>query len=341
MKNEHYIWADCCRVFAILGVIIIHTCAATRLPWGFLSMDSWLRIPNIADSFVRCSVPLFIMLSGALILDRYDKNYFFKNICRRLTRVVIPLFVWSCFYILCHYYFNGVEPVFMSMLTTPAKYHLWFIYMIIGIYIALPVLHSVYINIKENIQIQFYLFFIFIILSSLHVYCSSEIQQPFHIINSLGYASYFIIGAILKEHKFDNTPIFILFIMYISSCFLTAYITYKLSYSTSAIIETAYSNISPNIIVSSICLFIIIKKINIENPIFVQFIKTTSDLSFIVFFIHAFIIEKIVFFNQFREIIQHQRPSVILLTLAFLTITLSLCVAWIIRRIPFSSRIFG
>lgn len=61
--EDRKVWADLLRVAAIFGVIVIHACGLTFYKYGNISQSDWLAI-NLLDSMARCSVPLFVMLSG-------------------------------------------------------------------------------------------------------------------------------------------------------------------------------------------------------------------------------------------------------------------------------------
>ena len=62
-------WADACRLIAMFGVILIHTAAPVFYDYRSISLDAFLTA-NAIDSLARVSVPLFAMLSGALLLGR-------------------------------------------------------------------------------------------------------------------------------------------------------------------------------------------------------------------------------------------------------------------------------
>lgn len=89
------------------------------------------------DSFVRACVPLFIVASSYLQFPlHYSTGEFFR---RRAVRVLIPFAVWTIVYALC-----WGEPVqnFKDLLLNfnYAAGHLWFVYMLAGVYLLMPLL---------------------------------------------------------------------------------------------------------------------------------------------------------------------------------------------------------
>ena len=142
------VFLDYLRVLACLMVIATHSCDSFYIGpggvWQCASESDRLWI-SIIDSIMRAAVPLFVMTSSYLLLPLKDDNTtFFK---RRFIRVLVPFAVWSCIY--------AFWPVLMGDLPAselPMRLlhpiwnfnddsgHLWYIYMLIGLYLFMPVL---------------------------------------------------------------------------------------------------------------------------------------------------------------------------------------------------------
>ena len=133
------VWIDWLRVSAIFFVVIIHSTEPFYLGGsGSLILSSsdafWV---SLFDSFCRACVPLFIIASSYLQFPlHYNAKEFFS---RRLKRVLIPFAVWTILYAIV-----WGEPVenFSNLLLNfnYAAGHLWFVYMLVGIYLLMPVL---------------------------------------------------------------------------------------------------------------------------------------------------------------------------------------------------------
>jgi len=70
--SDRLYWADLLRVFAICLVVILHTASPLLYIWTKKTRPIEWHIGNIIDSAVRSGVPLFIMLSGALLLGKEE-----------------------------------------------------------------------------------------------------------------------------------------------------------------------------------------------------------------------------------------------------------------------------
>lgn len=141
-KIPYSVSADIIRVVAIAGVVMIHTSNSIFARVDFFGGFSWW-VAILMDSLSRMSVPLFIMLSGYLLLS---KNEGFKeSLTRAIKRVGIPLVVWFLIYLL----WNDGSPSFINMnLSLFARFflvnvfHLYFLVIMIGLYIVSPFLRS-------------------------------------------------------------------------------------------------------------------------------------------------------------------------------------------------------
>ncbi len=133
------IWIDWMRVAACFMVILVHSTEPFYLGGdGSLILNSadafW---SSFFDSFVRACVPLFVVASSFLQFPlHYETGEFFR---RRAVRILIPFVVW-----LAVYAFVWGEPVenFKSLLLNfnYSAGHLWFVYMLIGVYLIMPLL---------------------------------------------------------------------------------------------------------------------------------------------------------------------------------------------------------
>jgi len=135
-------WPDRLRNLATVMVIGIHVAAPIAHGEGLDFNGSWWWAGNFWNSLTRPAVPLFVMLSGYLLLGKdYPLPDFLK---RRFSRVVIPAIFWMLIYCFYNFMAKGspatLGEALKSIVTGPVHYHLWFIYLIIGLYLVYPIL---------------------------------------------------------------------------------------------------------------------------------------------------------------------------------------------------------
>ena len=165
-SKPHVVWLDVVRLVAMFTVVCCH-CTD---PFNFYPGTA----PDIEDikfwgaaygAALRPCVPLFVMITGALLLPvKGDVSVFYK---KRIPRVFWPFLVWSVFYALFPWLLGvlgfsqdtllmffpysdeaarslslGVSAEYVSQIPlnfSPIGVHMWYIYLLIGLYLYLPV----------------------------------------------------------------------------------------------------------------------------------------------------------------------------------------------------------
>ena len=150
-------WADRLRNLATVMVVAIHVSGSVAQ--GNTEYDTFFWwTGNVWDSLARPSVPLFVMLSGFLLLGKdYELGYFLN---RRFSRVVVPALFWMVIYSFYNFKAKGapatVADAIRGIVEKPVHYHLWFIYLIIGLYMIYPILRPWIRTAKERDYLYFF-----------------------------------------------------------------------------------------------------------------------------------------------------------------------------------------
>lgn len=152
-------WIDWMRVAACLMVMVVHSTEPFYLggEGSRILTEGDAYWSSFFDSFVRACVPLFVVASSYLQFPlHYSTGEFLR---RRALRVLVPFLCWSIVYALV-----WGEPVdnFRSLLLNfnYAAGHLWFVYMLVGIYLLMPMLSPWAERVGKR-ELQFYLLLCF------------------------------------------------------------------------------------------------------------------------------------------------------------------------------------
>ncbi len=127
-------YLDILRVLACLLVIFIHT--------PIRPYDIYYNTPSVAGAvytvLVAVNCNLFFMITGALLLPVSGSTKRFLK--RRLRVVLFPLIVWSVIYLLEHAFVlhNFTPRLLTSILFHPVEGVLWYVYVLLVIYVTLP-----------------------------------------------------------------------------------------------------------------------------------------------------------------------------------------------------------
>lgn len=158
-KKGNIGWIDCMRVMACFLVVFSHSCDAFVAQFN---NDYGTFLQGCAlGSLVRPCVPLFVMMSGVLLLPIRGTMAEFYS--KRLKRLLVPLVFWSLALPLAYFFYlnYGVTSnspfIDMSLFTwdmTLRKLYtfvfnfnydttpLWYLYMLIGLYFIMPILSA-------------------------------------------------------------------------------------------------------------------------------------------------------------------------------------------------------
>lgn len=343
--TERVFFLDILRVIACFCVVMIHT-SAEFVVKDFGTFNFW--VGNVFDSLARIGVPLFVMISGTIFLD---ENYNFTNIklFHHIKKIVVFFVFWSLCYSLFFNLFiplikhNNISIKSIIAGTVLGHYHLWFCFMIVGLYLIIPLLR-LWVN-KENIkQVRYFIILSFIFsmfLPSIIEYLSF-LFPAFDSLNSIinniniryvgGFTVYFVLGWYLNNYEIEHKKIFVS--LGLSGIAISIIGTALLSILTNEP-HQAYDNLSVHIAFQAIMVYVLIKnkftcndKNNYPLKKIVSFI---SNNSFGVYAIHIVILDSTRILLTKIGIYS----SIIFIPIAFIiTTSLSILISFVIKKIP-------
>lgn len=136
---------DLLKIIAIFGVLLLHSLAAYYDGGKSPSLAVWFQC-YMMQSFCVFAVPVFVMCSGAFMLCGTKDQPPLAFYAKRLPKIVLPLFVWSIVYYIYKVgpgqalRLEAVPVFFRQFLEGTVIGNFWFLYMLLGIYLAAPFL---------------------------------------------------------------------------------------------------------------------------------------------------------------------------------------------------------
>lgn len=246
MEKEHNIESG--RVTGAIIVILLHSFAyfiITAIPKGDTATALRAMLPAV---FTRVIVPVFVLISGKFNITNCEKlgtKQFFK---KGLPRIVYPLLFWAVVYSIYKYKFiytsvyfseypDGVtfNHLISDFLRGVPYIHLWFLFMLLGVYLITPLLVLVKSKLSKNQYIGFSIFFILIA-----PFFESVVKV--HFFQLATYIGLFTMGDILKDFKFNKArkPLLVYLGIMLLAAILTAVVddNYKWYFSYGTIYTT-------------------------------------------------------------------------------------------------------
>ncbi|PTW93487.1 hypothetical protein DBL07_20285 [Achromobacter mucicolens] len=332
-------WADLCRVVAIYGVILIHACGPAFYAFGKSPLPDWLSA-NALDSAARVAVPLFVMISGAMLLRPGMPVVSAGSILRRVLKVFIPLVFWSAAYLYSNGALGSYGAGLLSMFSEPAVYHLWFVYMIVGLYILLPFLQAIYEVLRSRPALGVYFFAVWFAVTCVPMYWALPVLRIMQLTSFLGYGALFILGGLLAGIDRNAIPRWSCVGVYAICSAITFYLTWRFSEIAGVAVERAYDYFTPNVILASITAFLAFMTFNLSGRA-AAIAKWLSDRAFIIFFVHVVVLEQVRYSGAIRVVLEHLPLAFVILLISLSTFFFSGLIAAAIRLIPGASRVAG
>lgn len=351
MSNKiRYMYIDILKAVAIFAIIISHVCIIGR-------QAAILNIPFPHFQHIgKVGVPLFLMISGALLLNR-DYSSIKEFINKKTLRLVPPYVFWMLIALIVIGVLNQLQFNYDALVFYISNFFNlgvnWYFWMVIGVFLAIPVINEFIKN--KKIEGAKYFTSIFIISSIIYQICilfnwTSFLDLTFFI-TPIGYV---ILGYYLanREYKLSSNELIIIgLIVFLSIFIIRLYqpIPYKILYLfmiNDTIHLNSFLDISLIGILESASIFILFKaiddskegfgkkikgffEINIVNKI----ILSISKSSYGMYLTHIYLI--MIVFHYFDLLpLSGAKMAILIAVLSIITIILAWISVLIVSKIP-------
>lgn len=216
------------------------------------------------------AVPLFFMLSGYFLFNGKATTGLLCFLRRRMSRILIPFISILVFYFIYHYHEWTVREWLYRCLTNQIDYHLWFIYSLVGLYLAIPLFERLFTN-SDGLKVVCFYIGLWLLSSSLYEYVKRYIGltiNPFYVFNCeyfFGYIGFFFLGGLFRRIKVTVMWCWFLILIYI----IASWCIYRLTKSWSTQLghpdEMFFENLSPFVVLQAVSFFLAIKDISLKS----------------------------------------------------------------------------
>lgn len=314
-------------------VIINHT-------HGFILENNTLTNSTfycLGFSLCKIGVPLFLMITGTLLLD---KDYDYKKILKCIFRVLVPVLGLSLvFYVKAVGITNiNLFSFFKSIVSKPYIFSYWYIYALIGIYLTIPFFQKMLKNFKDKDYYIFVLLFLIIpsAISILNIYFRVNINYNFSSAFFSTIMALVVCGNFISKIKLSKKYFIISILVFIVSyicMFLSMYLPYLNKGTISFSLDT-WSALP--VILMSMTIFYSIRYL-FENKIFSKkvsaFITTIASTTFGIYLIHTALNYKLYNIGFIKYIFNFNSILGIII-LEILVFIICMLIIYILKKIP-------
>lgn len=341
-KHHQLDWINTLRVISMFFVVVLHTASPVVMAFGKEPNSYWL-IGDFYNAISRFGVPVFVMITGALLLHRnYELGDFLK---KRLGRILPPFIFWSMVCIAYSWYNEDITftnsaianiLLVLRQFKYGAYYHLWYVYMLIGLYFIIPILSRFVRSATEKETIYFLLLWLAVMIVNQPYLSGYSPQVDLHYIT--GYIGYLVLGHYLA---FKQVPTWLnmrWFAVVFGVCLLVITAgTYLVSVAGKQLSLVFYEPISPTIVLYSSSIFMMGRFATFRlSPRIKRVRDLISSYTFGIYLSHALILT-ILDDPDFGINLNYKfcNPIISIPLTALVTFSLAFLLVWLISKIPF------
>jgi surface polysaccharide O-acyltransferase-like enzyme len=338
-KPQNLEWVSNLRFISLIAVVILHASAVLLAQYGKVPLNDWLTA-DVFNAAVRFAVPVFVMITGALNLNRdYELSDFLK---KRLTRIVTPFLFWSLIYIGYSWYNEEISfdndswtniKLVLHQLKYGSSYHLWYVYMLIGLYLIIPVIGKFVRAATEKELLYFLSIWLIVMLLNQPYLSRYKPQVEFRYFE--GYIGYLVLGYYLSIKEFKQRylkpSMLMLFLLMIVIITIGTYQLTKYNYPVTTVF---YEPLGPFVLCLSGSLFLFFRFSQPVLPaIFIKVREFVGQYAYGVYLCHALFLYLL---DLLLNISYKLCIPVISIPLtAVLCVMLSVFTIWLLSKIPF------
>ena len=267
-ESNRKVHIDLLRILACFSVILLHSASQY---WYDIPITStrWL-VCNSYDAVSRFGVPIFVMISGVLFLGRegeIDLKRLYRN---NILRLAVAYWFWSVLYGLWDSReWMGAEGVKFKDYVAEVvygRYHLWFIPMMIGIYMLLPVIKT-FTDYASKKYMEYFLMLFLVIEVGVNTIVIVNPPQLVQTVLQLidvemvcSYVAYFVLGYYLYRYPVSEKKEKIIYLSGILGAVLAVVVSAWASWRNNGPSAAAFDSYSVFTFAVSVALFVFFQK---------------------------------------------------------------------------------
>ena len=333
ITDNRMVWLDVIRCVAMLMVIGVHCIDPFYISPTMRVIPEYTHWAAIYGSLLRPSVPLFVMMTGLLLLpvrQEQPLGTFYKN---RIFRVLFPFLIWSVLYSMFPWFtgllglpkeiigdffcytqghesqslMDSLKDVAMIPFNFSHKEnHMWYIYLLIGLYLYMP-FFSAWVERASNKTKQVFLFIWIVSLfipyireyvanglfdRSGYVFGTDTWNEFSMLYYFAGFNGYLLLGHYLRHTEWSlaktlgwGIPMFV--VGFCVTFFGFRHMTASPD-CTDEQLELFFYYCSPNVVLMTLPLFMLCKKVRVNNQQIQKALANLTVCGFGVYMIHYF-----------------------------------------------------
>lgn len=318
------------RAIACFGVVLLHCAYACAAPFAESSKE-YIAVMGLRNC-VMCSVPVFVMVSGALLLQPEREISLSKIFKKYVLRMVLTLLVFSLlFYLVDMYLGVAKKPLdaLLAVYTGEGWSHIWYLYLMIGIYLLLPFYRMIAKNSgSKELLYLISVYFVFLCLIPL-INGVTATKAGFYICTYTVYPLYLFLGYALREKVLKIKPWLSVLLIALGSALIVLGCRYAYGCNVPALKSLLSSYAFLPVVMQAVGVFALADSLRMKEGKLLRFMDGNS---FGVYLIHMVFLKYLFVALGFNPMAKGGMAEVLLLSVA--VYLLSAVCTWILRKLP-------
>lgn len=372
-RHNHIVWLDVLRFLAIFMVVCAHCADPFNISPAAKSNPEFGFWGAIFGSLLRSSVPLFVMITGLLLLPvRQEMGAFYK---KRISRVVFPFLIWSVLYNLFPWlvqlvggtpklistffaYADSPSPLFSSALHDIAMIpfnftiyttHMWYIYMLIGLYLYMPIFSAWVEKASDRAKLTFLCIWgVTLFLPYAHEFLSTNLfgtcsWNNFGMFYAFaGFNGYLLLGHYLQDkNKMSLRQTLLVALPMFAVGYAVTFFGFRdmtaKPHVTEPEMELFFTFCSFNVVLMTVAVFLLAQQAKVSSEWMRKALSNLTKCGFGIYMVHYFFVGLCYTLTDLFQVAIPLRIPVA----ALFAFTLSWLFVWMLSHLPKSKWIIG
>lgn len=326
--KEHIVWLDVVRLVAMIMVIGVHCIDPFYISPVLGKLPEYKSWAAIYGSLLRPSVPLFVMMTGLLLLPVGDMSIkdFYK---KRIPRILWPMLIWSVLYnifpwftgviglpkeiigdFFCYVQGNESQALadsLRSVAMIPLQFsftenHMWYMYLLIGMYLYIPFFSAwieKYGRSAERLFLTIWAVSLFLPYGEAYIskYLFGEATwNEFGLFYYFaGFSGYLLLGHYLRRgNDWSLGKTLAVSAVMFAAGYAVTFTGFSAAAanpaSTELDMELYFTFCSPNVVLMTIAVFLLLQKVKINGERMRKALATMPKYGFGIYIVHYFVV---------------------------------------------------
>ena len=351
VTKKRIVYFDILRMAAVFAVVIVHVSSLyVYNRWGY--KGAFWNFISVIDSYFRYAVPVFLMVTGSLLLPNRKNETYGEFLKKRFSKVLIPFIVWNIIYFFDSVrigdYSGTIYTFFKEMLSEGGtRYHLWYLNLIITLYFFIPFFRILASKLdKKNLELLIVVLFIgaFLIptISDITNICFDIQVSVLSLPVIFVYIGFMFLGHYITTYGVKDKHRKIIYVLGVISAIGLAVVTNVIS--VGGFNDVMYNRENVLVFFEAVSVFIFVtylfKKVELKEKVS-KSLSSLGSLTFGVYLVHVLVMNEIHKLISEWSVFTNVPLEIIAVLEIFSTLIITYIIVYLISKIKYVKRIIG